>query len=49
MRLFTEHPASVNETYGQHFLHASRFAGSLLLAGCACLVHAVRGNCMCIG
>lgn len=40
-RLFTEHPASVGETYFQHMAHAARFASSMLLCGAACMVHAV--------
>lgn len=39
LRSFTEHPASVNETYGQHFASAWSFGTRLLLAGLACLVH----------
>jgi hypothetical protein len=39
-RLFTEHPASVGESYWAHLLRASWFSGRLLLAGGACLVHA---------
>jgi hypothetical protein len=38
-RLFTEHPASVDETYGQHLLQASSFGTRMILAGLACLVH----------
>jgi hypothetical protein len=38
-RLFTEHPESVGETYGQHLLAASTFGVRMLLAGLACLVH----------
>ncbi|MEM7254775.1 MAG: DUF6356 family protein [Pseudomonadota bacterium] len=41
MRLFTEHPASVGETYGEHFRHASGFGFTMLIGGLACLVHAV--------
>ena len=40
-RLFLDHPSSVGETYFQHMLFAGFFAGSLLLAGAAALVHAV--------
>ena len=40
-RLFTDHPASVNESYIEHMLAAGGFAGYLMLAGLACLVHAV--------
>ncbi len=39
-RLFIDHPASVGETYGEHLLTASGFAGRMLLGGCACLIHA---------
>ena len=39
-RLFTEHPDSVGETYGEHMRVALSFAGPLLAAGCAALVHA---------
>lgn len=38
---FTEHPASVGETYGEHFRVASSFGASMLLGGAACIVHAV--------
>lgn len=38
---FTDHPASVGETYGQHFHHAGSFGVRMILAGFACLVHAV--------
>ena len=41
LRAFTEHPASVGETYWQHLAFALGFAGKLLLAGLAALVHAV--------
>lgn len=39
-RLFTEHPATVDETYGEHFVAANGFAWRLLLASLACFVHA---------
>lgn len=38
---FTEHPASVGETYGEHFAVAGEFGLRLVLAGLACMVHAV--------
>lgn len=38
---FTEHPASVGESYFQHMAVASSFAVCMLAAGLACLVHAV--------
>jgi hypothetical protein len=40
IKLFTEHPASVGETYGQHLLQALSFALRMMLGGIACLVHA---------
>lgn len=40
-KLFTEHPASVGETYGEHLVHASCFGGRMILAGLACLLHAL--------
>lgn len=39
-RLFTEHPASVGESYLEHLGQALSFAGPLFLAALACLVHA---------
>ena len=39
-KLFTEHPASVDETYGEHMAMALGFAGPLFVAACAALVHA---------
>ena len=38
---FTEHPASVGESYLQHFAFALRFSGKLFCAGGAALVHAL--------
>ncbi|MEZ5758235.1 MAG: DUF6356 family protein [Emcibacteraceae bacterium] len=37
---FTEHPASVGETYFGHLLSALSFCGKLTLALLACLTHA---------
>jgi hypothetical protein len=37
--LFTEHPATVGESYGQHLGQASRFGLRMILGGLACLVH----------
>jgi Family of unknown function (DUF6356) len=39
LKLFTEHPASVGETYGEHWRFASRTGLTLIGAGLACLVH----------
>ena len=40
-KLFTEHPASVGESYFQHLLMALSFSGTLMLAALACLAHAI--------
>ncbi|NND76100.1 MAG: hypothetical protein HKN44_13940 [Ilumatobacter sp.] len=40
-RQLTDHPASVGETYGEHFRIAARFAGCLAAAAGAAVVHAV--------
>ena len=40
-RLFIAHPQSVGENYFEHQRMAFSFAGPLLLAGLACLIHAV--------
>jgi len=40
-QFFTEHPASVDETYFEHFKVAARFARCLTLAAGAAAVHAV--------
>ena len=39
MRLFTEHPASVGETYFEHLCSAWYFAANMLLGALACLLH----------
>ena len=41
VRLFTDHPASVGESYGEHLLTASGFGLRMVLAGLACMVHAL--------
>ena len=40
-RLFTDHPASVDETYWQHFGNAMGFGVRMIWGGLLCLVHAV--------
>lgn len=40
-RLFTDHPDSVGESYAQHMSAAGGFGLRMVLAGLACLVHAV--------
>lgn len=36
---FTEHPASVGESYGEHFVHATGFGVRMMLGGLACILH----------
>lgn len=38
-RRFTDHPASVNETYLQHMASAFGFGGRMLIGALACFVH----------
>ncbi len=38
---FTEHPATVGESYTEHLGMASRFSARMLLGACACMIHAV--------
>lgn len=39
LSMFTEHPASVGETYLQHLWRATRFGTRMVICGLACLVH----------
>ena len=39
-RLFTEHPASVDETYWEHVGVALSFSGKMFYGAVVCLVHA---------
>jgi hypothetical protein len=39
IKLFTEHPASLGESYGEHLAMASGFGLRMILGGCACLIH----------
>lgn len=39
--LFTEHPASVGESYTEHLAQASGFGFRMILGGLACLVHGI--------
>lgn len=40
-RLFTEHPASVGETYLEHLCTAASFAGRMMFGAAACFLHAL--------
>ena len=41
INFFTDHPASVGETYWQHFKFAVKVFLSLLKAAFTCLIHAI--------
>lgn len=41
IRAFTEHPASVGESYTEHLVRALCFGTRMVFAGVACLVHGV--------
>ncbi|WP_309643935.1 DUF6356 family protein [Phenylobacterium sp.] len=38
---FNRHPSDVGESYGEHLGQASRFGATMIVAGLACIVHAV--------
>jgi len=38
-RLFRDHPASVGESYGEHFAMATGFGLAMIGAGLCCLIH----------
>ena len=40
-RPFTEHPESVGESYGEHLVRATCFGGRMVVAGLACMLHAL--------
>jgi len=40
-RYFLDHPRTVDESYGTHFVAASGFGMAMILGGLACLLHAV--------
>ncbi|MFC3581471.1 DUF6356 family protein [Sphingomonas hylomeconis] len=39
-KIFSDHPRSVGETYGQHLTHALSFAGAMIGGGILCAIHA---------
>lgn len=41
MSLFTDHPQSVGETYGQHLKFAVRLGVTLIGAGLAAIIHGI--------
>jgi hypothetical protein len=40
-RLFSDHPASVNESYVQHFATAMGFGLRMIWGGLVCMLHAI--------
>lgn len=40
-RIFLDHPAKVDETFFEHMIFATKFAGLLFVAAGAALVHAL--------
>ena len=46
-RLFTAHPATVNESYGQHLVAAAGFGFRMIWGGIVCLVHALIPGAFC--
>jgi hypothetical protein len=40
-RLFTKHPESVGESYGEHLVRATCFGSRMVVAGLACMLHAL--------
>ena len=46
-RLFTDHPATVNETYFQHFASSASFGLRMIGGGLACFVHAFLPGVFC--
>jgi hypothetical protein len=40
-RLFHDHPASLGESYGEHFRAAFGFGVAMIVGGIACIVHAL--------
>ncbi|GEO43458.1 type 1 capsular polysaccharide biosynthesis protein J [Skermanella aerolata] len=41
IRLMTEHPSSVGESYLEHLVFATSFGASMIVGGLACCVHGV--------
>ena len=41
LRAFTDHPASVGETYGEHMVSAWGFAARMAFGAAACFVHGI--------
>ena len=46
VRWFNDHPASVGESYTGHLRFALRFGASMVVGGCACMVHGLLPFCL---
>jgi len=40
-RLFLDHPREVGESYGEHFMTASRFGVTMIVGGLKAIVHGI--------
>lgn len=45
MNIFTKHPAKINETYFQHLRFAMYCGIQMIIAGMACIIHAIFPFC----
>jgi hypothetical protein len=45
--LFTDHPSTVDETYGEHFVSAAGFGFKMIGGGIVCLLHALIPGAFC--
>ena len=41
IKLMTEHPSAVGESYLEHLVFATRFGASMIVGGLACCVHGI--------
>jgi len=41
LKLFTAHPDTVGESYGEHLLRATSFGARMIFAGVACILHGI--------
>jgi hypothetical protein len=41
LNIFTQHPRSIQETYWEHLSFAARCGGLMVMAGLACITHAI--------
>jgi hypothetical protein len=46
-RLFTDHPATVGESYAEHFTAAMGFGLRMIWGGLVCMVHAIVPGAFC--